>query len=116
MTSSMNGTASLRTTTDNDGQGILQLEFYIYDYLSVPYLTDGVGMIAMVRIYFAFQNNLHIAFLLFSSFTTIHKYHKLTSTALAWFPIVNIHCNFQRKQYHFLVRPILIALQQFEMI
>jgi hypothetical protein len=47
---------------------------------------------------------------------TIHKYRKLTSMALVWFPIVNIHCNFPRKQYHFLVRRTRIVLQLFKRI
>lgn len=45
----MNGNKSLRTTADNGGQGVLELEFFIYDYLSYSFLRDGVGIIVMVR-------------------------------------------------------------------
>ena len=52
--SSVNSTTSVRTTAENGGQGVLKLEFFVYDYLTVPYITDGVGIIAMVRSSFLF--------------------------------------------------------------
>jgi hypothetical protein len=116
MTDSTNGSTSLRTTADNGGQGDLLLEFFIYDYLDIPYFKDGFGMIAMVRNSFPSIEQGMYHFSSFSSFTTIPKYHKLTLMVLASLPTANIQCNFQRKQYHFSVRHTPIALQPFELI
>jgi hypothetical protein len=112
----MDGNASVRTTADNGGQGVLELEFFLYNYLDVPYMSDGVGIIAMVRnLSLSIEQAVRHVFLS-SRFTTIRKYRKLTSMASAWLPIVNIFCYFQRKQCHFSVRHTPIAQQQFELI
>ncbi len=64
-TDSTNGNTSVRTTADNGGQGDLLLEFFIYDYLNVPYFKDGLGMIAMVRNSFSYIEQAVYHFLLF---------------------------------------------------
>ncbi|CAF1501175.1 unnamed protein product [Didymodactylos carnosus] len=44
-----NGNTSVRTTADNGGQGVLEMGFFIYDFLNVPYLKDAVGMVSMLH-------------------------------------------------------------------
>ncbi len=61
----MNSSTSVRTTADNGGQGDLLLEFFIYDYLDIPYFNDGVGMIAMVRNSFSYIEQAVYQFLVF---------------------------------------------------